>query len=77
MSSAFVAGEIVCLDDNYTVMFTIVHIKDNLAWIEPYAVTGNHKHFSISGECYCGHNAVVHTARIWKTSWNNRPKKVV
>ena len=76
MTTAFVAGEIVCLDDNSTVMYTIVHVKDDLAWIEPYAFTADHKHFSTSGECYCGRNDVINTARLWKAFWFNQARKV-
>ena len=70
MGSAFVAGEIVYLDDNPDVMFLIVHIKDALAWIEPYGHHGRHKHFKVSGRCGCSVNHLVDTSRLWRTVWS-------
>lgn len=76
METKFVSGEIVYLDNDQTVLFTIVHIDEDHAWIKPFAHTGEHKHFEgpALGLCKCSQQHLVHTCRLWLKITNDPAK---
>lgn len=60
----------ISVDENHEVVFVIIHIHDEVAWVRPKRVTRVHEHQMVNGSCWCQKDQLVSINRLTSAPLN-------
>lgn len=58
------SGTLVHLDNDQTVVFMIIHINNNMAWVHGVGVRPTHHHNNAFDPCWCSTDKLVNIERL-------------